>query len=472
MEKQQVGIFGAGLVGTLLGLYLAKRGHKVDLFDRRPDMRLPGNEPPKGRSINLALSLRGLEALKAVDAHIEVEKVAVPMKGRMMHDPEGRLSFQPYGPNNESIYSVSRAALNKTLMNLAEEQPSVKINFNSRCQELDMQTGEAVVVSTHDGAQRRFKADWIFGADGAFSSVRTSMVRTDRFDYSQRFIEHGYKEFTIEPGANGEWRMFKNALHIWPRGHFMMIALPNPDGSFTCTLFFPFEGLPSFQSLETRQDVEEFFLFYFRDLIPLMPDFVDQYFASPPSSLVTINCFPWVRGNAMLVGDAAHAIVPFYGQGMNCGFEDVRLLCQALDQDPGNWGRVFNEYQYARKVDTDAIAELALNNFVEMRDKVANPNFLLRKQIEARLHRFAPDMWIPIYSMVTFSHMPYSEAMDRGAWQDAILDEVMQDEELKDILDLEEFESIIWEKYVEPALEDLRANTEEPSVAWETPVRE
>lgn len=462
MERKQVGIFGAGLVGTLLGLYLAKRGHKVDLFDRRPDMRLPGNEPPRGRSINLALSLRGLEALKAVDAHIEVEKVAVPMKGRMMHDPEGRLVFQPYGANNEAIYSVSRAALNKTLMSLAEEHKDVKIHFNSRCLELDLATTEATVLDTLGGGTSKHKADWVFGADGAFSSVRSSMVKTDRFDYSQQFIEHGYKEFTINPGPNGEWRMFKNALHIWPRGHFMMIALPNPDGSFTCTLFFPFEGMPSFQSLDKRKDVEEFFLFYFRDLIPLMPDFVDQYFENPVSSLVTISCFPWIRGNAMLIGDAAHAIVPFYGQGMNCGFEDVRLLCQALDEDPGNWQKVLNEFQYFRKPDTEAIAQLALDNFVEMRDKVANPSFLLRKQIEARLHRYAPQTWIPIYSMVTFSHMPYSEAQDRGAWQDAILDEIMQDEELKEILDLEEFESIIWEKYVEPALLDLRAAAETP----------
>ena len=464
MENKHVGIFGAGLVGTLLGLYLAKRGNKVDIFDRRADLRLTGVPPKTGRSINLALSMRGIEALKEIGAYHEVEKVAVSMQGRMMHDPEGRLSFQPYGPNGESIYSVSRTALNETLMNMADKDPRIKFHFNRRCLELDFNTTNATLLDTEKGGTDTYHADWIFGADGAFSSVRTSMVKTDRFDYSQTFIEHGYKEFTITPGDNGEWRMFKNALHIWPRGHFMMIALPNPDGSFTCTLFFPFEGLPSFQSIETRKDVEEFFLFYFRDLIKLIPDFVDQYFASQPSSLVTISCFPWMCGNSMVIGDAAHAIVPFFGQGMNCGFEDVRILSQMLDEGGSDWHTVLNEFQYVRKVDTDAIAQLALDNFVEMRDKVANPSFLLRKQIEARLHRYAPEIWIPTYSMVTFNHMPYSEAQDRGAWQNAILDEVMLDEELNEILTLEDFEAIVWEKYVAPALEDLDDIAEEMEV--------
>lgn len=454
MENKHVGIFGSGLVGTLLGLYLAKRGHRVDLFDRREDLRLTGVPAKTGRSINMALSLRGIEALKEVGAYDEVEKVAIPMQGRMIHDPEGRLTFQPYGPNGECIYSVSRAALNVVLMDLVEKQKGVQLHFNRRCLELDFANNEATIFNTKTNGPEKYKADWIFGADGAFSSVRSSMVKTDRFDYSQSFIEHGYKEFTITPGPQGEWRMFKNALHIWPRGHFMMIALPNPDGSFTCTLFFPFEGLPSFQSIDSRKDVEEFFLFYFRDLIKVMPDFVDQYFAAPANSLVTISCFPWMRGNSMLIGDAAHAIVPFYGQGMNCGFEDVRLMAEMLDQG-GDWKSILNEFQFTRKVDTDAIAQLALDNFIEMRDKVANPAFLLRKQIEARLHRYNPNIWIPMYSMVTFSHMPYSEAQDRGAWQDAILDNIMDDEELNEILGLEEFEAIVWEKYVSPAINEL-----------------
>ena len=245
----------------------------------------------------------------------------------------------------------------------------------------------------------------------------------------------------------------------------MMIALPNPDGSFTCTLFFPFEGLPSFQSIETRKDVEEFFLFYFRDLIKLIPDFVDQYFASQPSSLVTISCYPWMRGNTLLIGDAAHAIVPFYGQGMNCGFEDVRLLSEMLDEGDSDWAPILNEFQHIRKIDTDAIAQMALDNFIEMRDKVANPAFLLRKQIEAKLHRFSPQLWIPMYSMVTFSHMPYSEAQDRAAWQNAILDLIMDDIELNEMLGLEEFEAIIWEKYVAPAFEELSSISEDLEVA-------
>jgi kynurenine 3-monooxygenase len=286
------------------------------------------------------------------------------------------------------------------------------------------------------------------------------MVKTDRFDYSQSFIEHGYKEFHIAPGPDGQWKMASKALHIWPRGHFMMIALPNPDGSFTCTLFFPFEGLPSFQSLETPKDVEEFFRFYFKDLIPLMPGFNDQFFNHPTSSLVTIKCFPWLRGNTMLVGDAAHAIVPFYGQGMNCGFEDIRILGDMLDQTD-DWNAALAAFQFHRKVDTDAISEISLANFIEMRDSVANPAFLLRKKIEALLHKLNPVEWIPRYTMVTFSNMPYSEALERGKWQDAILDMIMEDEDLPDLLRTEGYEYTLWDRYVQPAIDELHRIEEE-----------
>ncbi|MBS1543279.1 MAG: FAD-dependent monooxygenase, partial [Bacteroidetes bacterium] len=270
-------------------------------------------------------------------------------------------------------------------------------------------------------------SDLIIGADGAFSAIRGALQMTDRFEYSQTYIEHGYKELRIPPGPNGEFQLEKEALHIWPRQRFMLIALPNPDATFTCTLFFPFEGDPSFATLETDEDISQFFQKTFPDVVPLMPTLLEDFRDNPTSSLVTIRCYPWVRNKVVLIGDAAHGIVPFFGQGMNAGFEDCRILNQLLDASGDDWEKALPEFVRLRKPDADAIAQLALDNFIEMRDLVADPDFLLRKKIEARLHELYPSQWIPLYSMVTFNdNSRYSEALQTGMRQKQIMDDVMK----------------------------------------------
>jgi kynurenine 3-monooxygenase len=430
MKPGNVAIVGAGLVGSLLALYLVNRGYKVSVFERRPDMRR--KQFDGGRSINLALSSRGLLALEEQGLTGSIGQIAIPMHGRMMHDVKGNLTFQPYGKEGQFINSVSRSALNKILINAAEEK-GVQFAFDQRCAGIDLQETQVFfsenpvppgeVTKNSSGSE---KFDLIVGADGAFSAVRSSLQYTDRFDFSQDYIEHGYKELTIPAGTDGAFRMEKNALHIWPRESFMMIALPNPGGSFTCTLFFPFEGENSFRALDNDERIIQFFTKYFPDAVALMPGLIADFHSNPTSSLVTMKCFPWVRNRTVLIGDAAHAVVPFYGQGMNAGFEDCRILNGLLDQHQDNWEKVLEEFQQVRKPDTDAIAQLALDNFIEMRDLVADAEFLLRKKIEARLHTLFPDKWIPLYTMVTFSpQIRYSNAYATGQKQKAIMDRVM-----------------------------------------------
>jgi kynurenine 3-monooxygenase len=276
------------------------------------------------------------------------------------------------------------------------------------------------------GEQQIINPDILIGADGAFSAVRSTMQRTQRFNYQQYFIEHGYKELTIPPKADGSWAIYKHALHIWPRGNFMLIALPNPDGSFTCTLFFPFEGEVSFEKIRTTADVTSYFETFFPDILPLMPNVADEYLQNPTSSLVTIRCYPWsYKDKAVIIGDAAHAIVPFYGQGMNAGFEDCVILDDLMEKHGNNWLQIFKEYQTQRVANAEAIADLALQNFVEMRDYVADPKFLLRKKIEAHIHQLYPELWTPLYTMIAFSHIPYADALRLGRKQDAIMQQIM-----------------------------------------------
>ena len=426
-NSKRIAVVGAGLVGSLMAIYLAKRGYAVSVFERRPDMRTSNSD--QGRSINLALSNRGIRALEEVGLADELKKVAIPMHGRTMHDLQGRLSFLPYGRQGQFINSISRSNLNTALIHQAE-QLNVKFFFDHRCVNVNLtETSlelQHINTSTRQHVNTLQHFDLIIGADGAFSAVRWAMQMTDRFDLSQDYIEHGYKEFHIPPGTDGRFLLEKNSLHIWPRESFMMIALPNPDGSFTCTLFFPFEGDVSFSALKSDQQILEFFQEMFPDILPLMPKALDDFKSTPPSSLVTIQCFPWVRHNTFLIGDAAHAIVPFYGQGMNAGFEDCRVLNQLLDHHKEDWAGVLSEFQQLRKPDADAIAQLALDNFVEMRDLVADEDFLLRKKIEARLNELYPDRWIPLYSMVTFhEQVRYSEAYETGRKQKRIMDQVM-----------------------------------------------
>ena len=423
-SKKNITIIGAGLVGSLLSIYLARRGYSVSIYERRPDMR--HENIPAGRSINLALSDRGWRGLEGVGIAEDIRKVAIPMNGRMIHTIKGELAYQAYGESGQSIYATSRALLNCEMMNLAEKN-QVKIFFNHRCTGLDLENSTARFEEHQTKKEISVKSDLIFGSDGAFSAARLQLqLSTDRFQYSQDYLQHAYIELLIPAGANQSFRMEKHALHIWPRGGYMLIALPNLDGSFTCTLFFPFEGAESFAALKSKEDVEAFFARVFPDAVPLMPTLSDDYFHNPTGSLVTVKCFPWIYQDKMsLIGDAAHAIVPFFGQGMNCGFEDCTVLEEILNKHGDDWSKALPEFQMARKPNADAIADLAVQNFIEMRDLVGKPEFLLRKKIEARMHEKFPDKWLPLYSQVTFSNIPYSVALANGKKQDAIMEEVM-----------------------------------------------
>lgn len=421
MEKQI--IIGAGLVGSLHAVYLAKRGVQVEVFERRPDMRTV--DISAGRSINLAISHRGLKALDRVGLKEKVLKMVIPMPGRMVHDAEGNTNFQPYGKDGQHINSVSRGGLNALLMTEAENA-GVKVNFNQRCVNMDLEAGEATFRNELTGETTEVAAAQIYGTDGAFSEVRHAMMMTDRFDYSQTYLKHGYKELSIPAAENGGFRLEKNALHIWPRGGFMLIALPNLDGSFTVTLFLSFEGKYAFENLNTEKQVLDFFHEVFPDVVPHMPNLVEDFFSNPTSSLCTVRCFPWkYKDKALIFGDASHAIVPFYGQGMVCGFEDCHVFDQLADQHWNDKQLLFEEFEQSRKPDSDAIADLALRNFIEMRDLVADPKFLLRKKIEKKLSTENPGKWVPLYEMVTFSEMRYSEALARGKEQDVIMNDIL-----------------------------------------------
>ncbi|MFC6996862.1 FAD-dependent oxidoreductase [Rufibacter roseus] len=425
-NKTQLSVMGGGLVGCLLSLYLAKQGYPVAVYERRPDLRRA--DLAGGRSINLALSDRGWRALETIGISEDIKKVAIPMYRRVMHDTQGHLSFQPYGQEGQAIYSVSRGGLNRALLDLAEAEPSISLNFEQQLLEVEVSSNKVSMLDVAANKEYQVQPDVIFAADGAYSMVRLSLQKTDRFNYEQSYLDYGYKELTIPPNADGSWQLEKNALHIWPRGQYMMIALPNIDGSFTCTLFFPFEGDLSFASLKAPEQLREFFQEVFPDAVPLMPDLEQEFFENPTGSLVTVKCLPWRhKGKILLVGDAAHAIVPFYGQGMNAGFEDCTVLRGLLQEHEHDWDTIFKTFQDLRKPNTDAIADLAVYNFIEMRDKVADPRFLLQKKIEAQITAQFPDAWLPLYSMVTFSpDLPYAQALANGKRQEEMMNELMQ----------------------------------------------
>jgi len=421
--SRHVTILGAGLVGSLLAIILRKRGYEVSLYERRPDMRAASMSA--GKSINLAMSARGWKALELAGLKEEMEPLAIPMYGRYLHQPDGQTAFQPYSKNNEAIYSVSRGELNKKLMTLAEKN-GVTIHFEHRCAGVDVPTNTLRFV--HNGEEKTIQADLLFGADGAFSALRNSYTHMDRVNCDHFYLEYGYKELAILPGKNGEWLMEKNALHIWPRGKYMMIALPNTDGTFTCTMFMPFEGEVAFDKLKTEQDVHHLFDTQFADAKALMPTLIEDFFTNPTSSLITTHIFPWhYKDKSALIGDAAHAIVPFYGQGMNAGFEDCTVLSSLLDTFGDNWGTILKEYERRRKPNGDAVANLALTNFTEMRDKVADPRFLERKKIEKELGKRYPDRFISVYEMVSFSHIPYNTAIQCIQAQDRLLEQIMSE---------------------------------------------
>jgi kynurenine 3-monooxygenase len=411
-------LIGSGLAGGLLAAYFGRRGYEVDLYERRADPR-EGNMVG-GRSINLALSTRGIHALEQLGIADEVLQHAIPMRGRMIHDKSGELHFSPYDRDpNKHINSIGRAALNTTVIGAAQRYPNVRVHFNHRCTDVDLESATAH-LAVENGQPVRAQGDAVIGVDGAFSAVRQSMQRKiGSFEYDESYLPHGYKELTIPPGPDGGWRMEKEALHIWPRKSFMMIALPNPDGSFTCTLFWEFEGPRSFATTKTDDDVRRFFDDEFPDAVPLMPALLEDFRENPTGSLVTIRCAPWsYKDKVALVGDAAHAVVPFYGQGMNAAFEDCVVLDECLAEFQDNRERGFAEYFSRRKENADALADLAVHNFIEMRDKTASKTFRAKKKLDHLLEGLLPGIYLPLYTMVTFTRIPYSAAAKRARLQD------------------------------------------------------
>ena len=409
-------VVGAGLGGALMGVFLGRAGHDVTIYERRPDPR----KGPAGRtrSINLAISTRGIDALARLGLDRKVLAVAVPMRGRMLHEPGGALRFQPYGHEaHHVIHSVSRAGLNRLLVEEAEAMPRVDVVFDRRCVDVDLPAAACVFEDTATGARERIEADLVVGADGAYSEVRLALMKTDRFEYAQSYLPHGYKELTILPRDDGGFRMEPNALHIWPRESFMMIALPNVDGSYTCTCFWPFEGPRAFSRLRTESEVRAYFESVFPDAAPLISELESDFLGNPVGSLVTVKCAPWrYADKAVLLGDAAHAVVPFYGQGANASFEDCVLLDESLKAH-GDLATALRAYEEGRKEHTDALADLAIANFVEMRDKTASTAFLLGKRVEKTLAKLFPGRFVPLYYMVTFSRTPYADAVRRARAQ-------------------------------------------------------
>lgn len=456
LAPEKMAVVGAGLVGSLWALMLAQRGHHVHVFERRSDPRKGTYKG--GRSINLALSDRGWRALEKAGIADAVREIALPITHRTMHSTNDSLTHQPYGLPNavgkfddpQCIYSVSRALLNRLLVQESEKHSRVVYQFDRKCTDLDLDT-TSLTLEDEKGAKHTEAFDRIFGTDGAFSAVRDRLTRTDRFDFSQRYLTHGYKEIEMRPTADGQFKMEADALHIWPRGEFMLMGLPNPDGTFTCTVFAPYDGPNGLNGLDTEDAVTAYFSIHFPDVIPLIPDFAAQWLANPTSSLVMTQCYPWHHGDAIcLMGDAAHAIVPFYGQGMNSGMEDCSVLSELLDSmdSPQDWAKTMQHYTELRKPSGDAILELALRNYIEMRDKTGDPAFLLRKKIEAKLATNYPGRWLPLYSQVTFSHTPYEEALEAGQRQDRIMEKILSQEGIEANWDRPEtFESILdaWE---------------------------
>ncbi len=422
MVAQNFTICGAGPAGTLAALYLARQGYQVTLYERHPDLRTA--PVPRGRSINLALSTRGLRALAAVGLDPVIRPLAIPMRGRMIHSPQGELTFQPYGRTpDETIFSISRHRLNHALLDATTGWPNLDIHFSSRCVGLDLASMTLDIEDPLTRTVRPVRAQTVVGADGAFSAVRQALQRTDRYDYAQTFLPHGYKELTIPALPDGSHALPKNYLHIWPRQDFMLIALPNLDGSFTCTLFLAYEGAESFAQLTDDDAIRRFFDRHFPDVTPLMPTLLEDFKHNPTGSMVTIRCFPWqYAGRVVLIGDAAHAVVPFYGQGMNASFEDCFILDECLRRHNGDTRMAFRDYQQRRKVNTDALAELAYDNYLEMRAKVASPWFLFRRRLEYLMSAVLGDRFLPLYTMVSFTHIPYAEARARARRQEQWLD--------------------------------------------------
>lgn len=414
-----VAIVGAGPAGSLLALALAQRGYQVDVYERRADPRLRATSA--GRSINLGLSKRGMEALLSVGLLDRVLECAVVMRGRTIHALDGALRFQPYGIRTmEVLHSIDRSELSRMLLDEAEAHSSVKFHFEHRLIHVDKEARELEFET--DGGSARVSAQWVIGADGAFSTMRRELQRGERAEYHQEFLEWGYKELALPAGPGGNANMELTSLHLWPRRHCLIVSHPNRNGSHTLTLFLPFEGEDSFATTRTSAEVEAFFAKYFPDLAQLLPELVEQWMRHSPGSLITTRTAPWrFKDWAVLVGDACHAVYPFYGQGMNSAFEDCSLLMDQLDACEGDRGRAFHAYELARRPQTDVLCELSKANFVELRHKVRSPLFRARKQLDLTIHRLFPRAWLPLYTMIAHTTIPYAEALKRSRRQEHIL---------------------------------------------------
>ena len=441
MSKGQVTLVGAGLAGSLLAVFLARRGFQVEVYERLPDMRR--HEIPAGRSINLALAHRGIRALEAVGLYGEVQKLLIPMRGRMLHALDGATSLTPYGRTaSEVIHSISRPGLNMLLMDAAEKA-GARIHFGRRCEDVDFDGSIARFVD-EAGKQHEVRTATLIATDGGGSAVRQALAKQRGVEVREDILPHAYKELTIPAGPGGRHRMEKEALHIWPRGGYMLIALPNLDGSFTVTLFLAREGVPSFAALEQPKALQEFFATQFPDALALIPDLAREFYAHPTGLMGTVHSASWhAGGRALLLGDAAHAIVPFHGQGMNCALEDCQALDGCLERHGSDWERVFAEFETLRRPDAEAIAAMALENYVEMRDVVRDPKFQLQKQLGFLLEERHPGVFVPRYSMVMFHHLPYSKARQRGAVQQRILDELTAKTTQLDGVDLSRADTLV-----------------------------
>lgn len=422
MQHKPIIIVGAGLCGCLLAVRLAQRGFSVKVYERRSDPRI--TDIDGGRSINLALSARGLMALDRAGIKTEVLAECIPMRGRMIHPLDGKEFISTYsGRKDEYINSVSRSGLNIALLDAADQHSNIEFYFDSKVTDIDLD--QAIIQYNKNGNTSSDQGAIVIGTDGAGSILRRSMMgQTTKllFNYSQDFLRHGYKELRIQPDHDSGWRIHKEALHIWPRGQFMVIALPNLDGSFTLTMFHPYDGVAGFNTLNTTDKVQAFFEEYYPSLLPYIPHLLEEYFENPVGTLGTIKCYPWqAHGKSLIMGDAAHAIVPFYGQGMNASLEDVRVFDDLIEVHGDNWVTVFDTFQTLRKNNTDAIADLAIDNFYEMRDHVDDELFMRKRKIETQLEQIYPDYYSK-YSLVTFRpELSYSEAKSQGRSQDQLL---------------------------------------------------
>ena len=436
-------IVGAGLVGSLWAVYLSKAGYDVRVVEMRGDLRKV--DMSAGKSINLAFSERGWKAFRTMGIESEVEKIGIPMYGRTMHDLAGNLTFQPYGQEGQAIFSISRGGINARLMDIAEKSGKCEIFYHEKCIDAQLDEGVVVLKNTKSGKRTEIKSDVVFATDGAFSAVRyKAMQKQDRFNYEQRYIPDGYREILLPAGPGGSYKLEKNTLHIWPRGRFMLIALPNEDGSFTCTLFMPHTGhTQAFDQLGSKSDVQNFFKETFPDFFEIMPEVADVWEDHPLSSLAIIRCFPWTKGKFALMGDAAHATVPFYGQGMNAGFEDCTVMWSLMNKYNENWEKIFSEYELLRKPEGDAVQDLSLDNYYVMRDYVGKPEFLLQKKFERRIQFLYPGKYTPLYSQVTFGTIPYSEAYKNGKEQEKYISKIMAENNIAALFASNEIDQLI-----------------------------